>query len=138
MRKIVHSRLLCAIFILLMLVQGIYCEDIHADSSFSHVSDSFHAASLQAANHVADTHIFYEKSSMSLLSEFVLTRQSVRPFTVLRIGLCLSAALLLVSILLLYLSFKNSCLRTDAYKNQYSYRTLDYIHKNDGKKSHIA
>lgn len=138
MQKIVHSRLLCTLLMLSMLVLGIFCGDIHTDSSFSHVSDSFDTASLQAASHVADVHIFYEKSSMSLIQEFVLSRQSARSFTVLRIGLYMSAALLLVSILLLYLTFKNSCLCADAYKNQYSYRTLDYIHKNDGKKSHIA
>ena len=138
MQKIVHSRLLCTLLILSMLVLGLYGGDLHADSSFSHVSDSFGTASLQAAGHMADTHIFYEKNSMSLIQEFVLSRQSVRPFTALLIGLFMSAALLLVSILLLYLSFINSCLCADAYKNQYSYRTLDYIHKNDGKKSHIA
>ncbi|MDE6364235.1 MAG: hypothetical protein K2L86_08235 [Lachnospiraceae bacterium] len=138
MKRIVHSRLLCTILMLSMLVLGIYCEDIHANSSFLHVSDSFNAASLQAADHVADTHIFYENSSLSLIQEFVLSRQSARPFTALRISLYLIFALLLVNTDLLYLSFKNSCLCTDAYKNQYRYRTLDYIHKNDGKKSHIA
>lgn len=138
MKRIVHSRLLCTILMLFMLVLGIYCEDIHTNSSFSHVFDPFNAVSMQAADHVADTHIFYEKSSMNLIQEYVLSRQSARPFAALRISLYLIFALLLVNTDLLSLSFKNSCLCTDAHKNQYCCRTLDYIHKNDGKKSHIA
>lgn len=119
-----------------MLVLGIYSEEIHINSSFWHVSDTFAAASLQAADHVADTHIFHDKSSINFVEEFVLMRQSARTSTVLRISQCMIYALLLLSVFLLYLSFKNSCLRTDAYQNQYNCRTLDYIHRNDGKKSH--
>lgn len=136
MKKIVHSRFLCIALILSILVLGIYCEEIYINSSFLHVSDTFTAASLQAADHVADTHLFYDKNSINFMEEFVLMRQSAHASTVLRVSQCMICALLLLSIFLLYLSFKNFCLCTDAHQNQYNRRTLDYIHQNDGKKSH--
>lgn len=135
MKKFVHSRFLCIAFILSILVLGIYCEEIHTNSSFLHVSNTS-AASLQAAGHVADTHIFYDKNSANFMEEFVLIRQSARTSIVLRISQCIIYALLLLSVFLLYLFFKNSYLCTDIYQNQYNHRTLDYIHRNDGKKSH--
>ena len=138
MKKFVHSQFLCIALILSILVLGIYCEEIHTNSSFLHVSDTVPAASLQSADHVADTHIFYDKSSINFMEEFVLMRQSARTSTVLRISQCIIYALLLLSVFLFYLSFKNSCLYTDAHQNQYNCRTLNYIHRNDGKKSHNA
>lgn len=138
MRKNVHSRLLCILLMASMLVLGIYCEDIHNDSSFSRVFDEPYTASLQAADHIADTHVYLGKGSLSLIEEFVLTRQSARTSIVLRISQCTLAALLVISAYLLFLSFRNSNLRTDGYHNQYSRRTLEYIHHIDGKKSHIA
>lgn len=136
MKKIVHNKFLCIALILSILVLGIYCEEIHTNSSFLHVSDTFTAASLQGADHVADTHLFYDKNFINFMEEFVVMRQSARASTILRISQCLIYALLLLSVFLLYLSFKNFCLCTDAYQNQYNHRTLDYIHRNDGKKSH--
>lgn len=65
--------------IISMLVLGIYCEDIHDDSSFSRVSDQYRAVSLQSADHLADTHAYYEKGAFRLIEEYVLTRQTVRP-----------------------------------------------------------
>ncbi len=137
MRKVVHSKFLCIILILSLLVLGISCEEICKDSSFSHVSD-LSGSTLQASSHVADTHIFYDKGSIRFIEEFVLMRQSACPSTVLRISQCIIYALLLLSVFLLYLFFKNSYLCTDTHQNQYNCRTLNYIHNNDGKKSHIS
>ncbi len=109
MKKTVHSRLLCILIMVSMLVLGIYCEDIHSDSSFSSVFDDSHTAFLQAADHIADTHIQY----MILF-------------------------LLMTSVYLLSISIQNSDLFTGGYRNQYSRRTLEYIHRNDGKKSHTC
>lgn len=138
MRKTVHSRLLCIFLMLSMLVLGIYCEDIHEDSSFFRASDNTYTASLQAADPIADTHIYHEKSSMRLIEEFVLARQSARSSTVLRISQYMVAFLLMTSVYLLSISIQNSDLCTDGYHNQYNRRTLEYMHHNDGKKSHIA
>lgn len=136
MKKIVHSRLLCISLMISMLVLGIYCEDIHNDSSFLRVSDDISSASLQAADHLADTYIYCEKLSLNLIEEFVLTRQSVRTFTIMRMILCALTALYMISAYLLLLSFRNSERCADGFDNQYNRRTLEYIHHNDGKKSH--
>lgn len=138
MKKTVHSRLLCILLMVSMLVLGIYCENIHNGSSFSRVFDGPYAASLQAADHIADTHIYLGKGSLSLIEEFVLTRQTARTSTALRISQCMLSALLIISAYLLSLSFRNFNLCTNGYRNQYNRRTLEYIHHNDGKKSHIA
>lgn len=136
MRRSIHSKLLCIFLMISMLVLGIYCENNHNDSSFSHVFGEPYTASLQAADHIADTHVYNERSSLSLIEEFVLTRQSVRTSTSLRISQCMISALLMISAYLLSLSFRNSDLYTDGYNNQYNRRTLEYMHHNDGKKSH--
>ncbi|MDE5699803.1 MAG: hypothetical protein K2I96_20765 [Lachnospiraceae bacterium] len=138
MRKIVHSRLLCVLLMVSMLVLGIYCEDIHNDSSFSRVFDEPYAASLQAADHIADTHIYLGKGSLSLIEDFVPARQSARTSIALRISQCMIFALLIIGAYLLSLSFRNSNLCMDGYGNLYNRRTLEYIHHNDGKKSHIS
>ncbi len=138
MKKSVHSRRICILLIASMLVLGIYCEDIHNNSSFSRVFGGSCTVSLQAAGYLADTHIYYEKSSLRLIEEFVLTRQSVRTSTALRINLYMLTALLLISAYLLSLSFRNSNLHTDGYHNQYNRRTLEYIHHHDGKKFHLS
>lgn len=139
MRKNVHSRLLCTILILSMLVLGIYCEDIRRDSSFSYVSGEITSASLQSTDPIADTHVFFEKNSLNLIEEFLLMRQSGRTFASPRISQWVCSVLLLIGVYLLSLSlsFRNSALCTDRFDNQYDRRTLEYIHQNDGKKSHI-
>ncbi len=137
MRKTVHSSVICILLTLSMLVLGIYCADIHGDSSFSRASYETCTASLQAADNLADTHIYYAKNSMRLMEEFVLARQSARGCTVVRLSQCLLAALFMAGVYLLYLSFRNSALCVVGHDNQYGSRTLDYIHHIDGKKSHI-
>lgn len=138
MRKSVHSRFLCIFLMVSMLVLGIYCEDIHRDSSFSYVSGEFDSASLQSADHIADTQFYCEKGSLCPLGEFVYIRQSVRTLAGFRIHPYVFPALLMSCAYLLSLSFRHVNLRTDGYQNQYNRRTLEYIHHNDGKKSHIA
>ncbi len=93
MKKIVHSRLLCILIMVSMLVLGIYCENIRTDSSFSGSDGKIGTVSLIAALFMADAY-------------------------------------------LLFLSIQNSALCIAGYGNQYNRRTLDYIHHNDGKKSH--
>lgn len=136
MRTTVHSRPLCILMIISMLVLGIYCEDIHDDSSFSRVFDQYRAVSLQSADHLADTHAYYEKGAFRLIEEYVLTRQSARTPAGVRIQQNMLAALLMICAYLLSLSFRNVNLCIDGYPNQYNRRTLEYIHRDDGKKSH--
>ena len=131
MKKTVHSRLLCILIMVSMLVPGIY-------SSFSSVFDDSHTSFLQAADHIADTHIYHEESSLRLIETFVLTRQSARTSTILRISQYMILFLLMTSVYLLSISIQNSDLFTGGYRNQYSRRTLEYIHRNDGKKSHTC
>lgn len=93
---------------------------------------------MQAADHIADTHIYHEESSLRLIETFVLTRQSARTSTILRISQYMILFLLMTSVYLLSISIQNSDLFTGGYHNQYSRRTLEYIHRNDGKKSHTC
>lgn len=136
MRKIVHSRLLCILIMVSVLVLGTYCEDVHSDSSFSRAADTISTFSLQAANNLADIHIYCEKSPLRLIEEFIFSRQTAHDTAVIRFSQCLIAVLLMVGAYLLSLSFQYSALCIAGYDNQYSRRTLDYIHHHDGKKSH--
>lgn len=137
MRKIVHSKVLCILILASVLALGIYCEDIHMDSSFSNAAVKTSTVSLQAMGTLADIHIYCEKSPLRLIEEFVLSRQSARAAVVIRFSQCLIAALFMDSAYLLSLSCQRSALCSAGYGNQYSCRTLDYIHHNDGKKSHM-
>jgi len=120
-----------------MLVLGIYCEDIRNDSSFWYVSGEFCSVSLQSADHIADTHIYSEKSSFNLIEELILLRQSIRTFVGFRIYQCMLSALLMIIAYLSSFFFRNSDLCMNGSNNQYARRTLEYIHHNDGKKSPI-
>lgn len=137
MRKIVHSRLLCILLMISMFVLGIYCEEVHMNSSFSCADGKISTASLQAASSFADISIYCGKSSQRLIEEVVLSRQSGHVPVMTRLSQCLIAVLFMAGMYLLSLSFRNSVLCTDGYQNQYNRRTLEYIHHNDGKKSHI-
>ena len=136
MRNNVHSKMLCILIMISMLVLGIYCEDIRNNSLFLYASDEFCNTSLQSADHITDTHVYYEKGSFSLIEEFMLIRQSARTLASFRIHQCALSALLMISAYLLSLFFRQSVLCSDGFENQYSRRTLEYIHHNDGKKSH--
>lgn len=137
MKKTVHSRLLCILLMISMLVLGIYCEDVHTDSSFSCADTTTGTVSLQTADKLADINIYCPKSPLRLIEELVLSRQPGHALAVIRLGQCLIAALFLAGLYLLFLSIQNAALCTAGTDNQYSRRTLDYIHQNDGKKSHI-
>lgn len=136
MRKIVHSRLLCIFIMVSMLVLGIYCEEIHSDSSFSCAAKTISTSSLQAADNLSDIHIYCETSPLRLIEELIFSRQTARAAAAVRFSQCLIAALFMVGAYLLSLSFQHSALCIAGYDNQYNRRTLDYIHHNDGKKSH--
>lgn len=133
MKRMIHSRLLCILLTISMLVLGMCCDnlDIRTDSSFLYAG----AASLQSADSVLDTHVYYEKSSLSLIEEFMFVRQSPRGTSNFRISQVLVAALLLIGTYLFTLSLRTSFLCTDADCNQYCHRTLEYIHHKDGKKA---
>lgn len=135
MKRMVHSRLLCILLTILMLVLGMYCDDLRTDSSFLHACTASNSASLQATDSALDTHVYYEKSSLSLIENFMFVRQSSRSTTGLRISQLLVAALLLIGTYLITLSLRTSFLFTDANCNQYRQRTLEYIHHKDGKKA---
>lgn len=135
MKRMVHNRLLCILLTISMLVLGIYCDDIRNDSSFLYACTASDSTSLQAADSVLDTHIYYEKSSLSLIENFMFVRQSSHGTAYLRINHLLIAALFLIGTYLITLSLRISFLCTDATSNQYRQRTLEYIHHKDGKKA---
>lgn len=135
MKRMVHNRLICILLTISMLVLGMYCDDIRTDSSFLHACTTSETASLQAADSALDTHVYYEKSSLSLIENFMFVRQSSRGTAGLRISQLLIAALLLIGAYLITLSLRTSFLCTDATSNQYRQRTLEYIHHKDGKKA---
>ena len=135
MKRLVHNRLICILLTISMLVLGMYCDDIRTDSSFLYACPASSSASLQATDSVLDTHVYYEKSSLSLIENFMFVRQSSRGTTGLRISQLLVAALLLIGTYLITLSLRTSFLYTDATSNQYRQRTLEYIHHKDGKKA---
>lgn len=120
-----------------VLILGIYCEDIHTDSSFSHTAGNVSTVYLCTAGNLADIHIYCGKGSQRLIEEFILSRQTARTAVVIRLSQCLITALLMTGAYLLSLFFQNAALCIAGYDNQYNRRTLDYIHHNDGKKSHI-
>ena len=135
MKRLVHNRLICILLTISMLVLGMYCDDIRTDSSFLHACTAPDSASLQAADGIFDPHVYYEKSSLSLIENFMFVRQSSHGTAGLRISQLLIAALLLIGAYLITLSLRTSFLCTDAHSNQYCQRTLEYIHHKDGKKA---
>lgn len=134
MKQMVHSRFLCMITIISILVLGIYCEDIHTDSSFSY-SEEMGSAFLQPVRSVSDTDNYCERNSLSVIENFVIFQQSVRNLSFHRLCQLFTLVLLVIGTYQFLFSFRNSFLHTDAYANQYQHRTLEYIHHNDGKKA---
>lgn len=135
MKHTVHSRFFCILLTVSMLVLGIFCGEPHTNSSFSYASDKADTAVLQSVSSALDTHIFYEKNSLKLIENFLLSRPSVRTASGIKISQLLITALFFTATYLFLLSLRNSFLCTDASDNQYRQRTLNYIHQNDGKKS---
>lgn len=135
MRKIVHNKIFCILLLVSILMLGIYCEDIHTDSSFSYVSGEISSASLQPVHNVSNTDSYCEKNSLGSLETFISIQQSRCNPSVSKLGHLLILALLIVGTYRLSFSFRNSFLHTDAFTNRYQQRTLKYIHHIDGKKA---
>lgn len=138
MKKRLRNKPLCILIMISILVLGIYCEDLHSDLSFSYAFGGFHSASLQSTDHISGAQVYCERDSFRLLEESVLIRQSIRTLAGVRIHPCILTALFLIYAYLLSLSVRIFHLCIEGYPNQYDRRTLEYIHHNDGKKSHIC
>jgi hypothetical protein len=119
-----------------MLMVGMCCDNVGADSYFSCAANDIHASVLTKVTSELETRAYIEKSSTELLESTVAAKQVVR--TVLgssRINHVIIISLLLISIYLLSLYFSTSFLLKSACLNQYGQRTLEYIHHKDGKKA---
>ena len=137
MKKTIHSRIVDILLLITLLVSGIFCTDTYKNPSFLHVSSEADAVSLQPLSSSLNTHFFYERNTLNLMENFVLTRQSSRTPISLKVFSLLLYTLLIVQTYQLLRSLRNSFLYADAYNNQYHQRTLLYIHQNDGKKSNF-
>lgn len=137
MRSRIHTKLFCIILIISMLnvsmiTLGQSCGESLPDSSFSYDADS-HAAVMRASNGIFNSHIYDEGNRLTGLGEFTLARQNPRTVTVMRLNpvlimLFLTGAFGLTAIFFTILSLHG------LYRNQYRLRTLQYIHRKDGKK----
>ncbi len=135
MKKLVHSRLFCVLLMISILALGIYCEDIHTNSFFSHTSAETDTASLLPVRSVSDTDGYCEKHASNTLEHFISAQQAARNLSVSRLSKLFILMLFLVTTFQLSLAFRNSFLYTRAFANRYHQRTLEYIHHNDGKKA---
>lgn len=138
MKSRIHTKLYCIILIVSVLIlsmstMGMYCKESLPSSPFSSAATPHSAAILRTSNGGINSHIYHEENKLTGLGEFTLARQNPRTVTVMRLNpllviLFLTGAFGLVAIFFTILSLNGSC------RNQYRLRTLQYIHRKDGKK----
>ncbi len=133
MKSFRHSKIVCIILAISMLLLGMYCgEPLPASSSLCGENAPV-SSILRASDGQLNSHIYKEENRLTGLGEFMLARQTPRTLTVIRLNplfmmLFLTGALGLISIFFTILFLQGLC------KNQYRLRTLQYIHHKDGKK----
>ena len=116
-----------------MLLLGMYCgEPLPASSSLCGANAPV-SSILRASDGQLNSHIYKEENRLTGLGEFTLARQTPRTVTIMRLNplfmmLLFTGAFGLIAIFFTILSLGNSC------RNQYRLRTLQYIHRKDGKK----
>lgn len=137
MRSRMHTKLFCIVLIISMLnlTLGMYCGEPLPASSFSYAANAQAAAVMCAPNGTFNSHIYHEENKLTGLGEFTLARQNPRTVTIMRLNplivlLFLAGASGVIAIFFIILSLQGSC------RNQYRLRTLQYIHRKDGKKHH--
>ena len=116
-----------------MLLLGMYCgETLPASSSLCDANAPV-SSILRASDGQLNSHIYKEENRLTGLGEFTLARQTPRTVTIMRLNpllmmLLFTGAFGLIAIFFTILSLGSSC------RNQYRLRTLQYIHRKDGKK----
>ena len=138
MKNRIHTKLFCIVLLVSMLnlsmfTSGMHCGEPLPSSSFSCAAETRAAAVMRASDGVFNSHIYHEENRLTGLGEFTLARQNPRTVTVMRLNpllimLFLTGAFTLIAIFFTILSLQGSC------RNQYRLRTLQYIHRKDGKK----
>ena len=133
MKRFMHSKTVCIILAISMLLLGMYCGDPLPASSSLCGTNAPVSSILRASDGQLNSHIYKEENRLTGLGEFMLARQNPRTMTVIRLNpllmmLFLTGALGLIAIFFTILFLQGSC------KNQYRLRTLQYIHHKDGKK----
>ena len=135
MRSRIHTKLFCIVLIVSMLALGMYCGEPLPSSPFLHAADTPAASNTCMSDGVFNAHIYHEENRLSGLSEFTLAKSNPRTMTVLRLNPLLMLLFFggifgLIAIFFTILSLHGLC------KNQYRLRTLQYIHRKDGKKQY--
>lgn len=134
MKGKIQIKLFCIVLIVSMLTLGMYCKEEPLPSSpFSNTAASPAASIMRMTGGVLNAHIYHEENRLSGLGEFTLARSNPRGATILRLNPLLlllfwGGAFTLTAIFFTTLSLNG------LYKNRYRVRTLQYIHRKDGKK----
>lgn len=133
MKNFIHSKIVCMILAISMLILGMYCGESLPTSSSLCGENAPVSSILRASDGQLNSHIYKEENRLTGLGEFMLARQNPRTVTVIRLNplfmmLFLTGALGLIAIFFTILFLQGSC------QNQYRLRTLQYIHHKDGKK----
>ena len=132
MKSSIHTKLFCILLIASMLALGMYCGEPLPSSPFSCAADS-HTATLCVSDGVFNSHIYHEENRLTGLGEFTLARQTPRTVTVMRLN-PLSIMLFLTGAFTLFAIFFTIFSLQGSRQNQCRLRTLQYIHRKDGKK----
>jgi len=133
MKSLMHSKTVCILLAISMLLLGMYCGESLPSSSSLRATNAPASSILRAPDGQLNSHIYKEENKLTELGEFTLARQNPRTATVIRLNplaimLFWTGALSLAAVFFTILSLRVSC------RNQYRLRTLQYIHRKDGKK----
>lgn len=133
MKSLMHTKTVCIILAISILLLGMHCGEPLPNSSFLYATNAPTASILRASDGQLNSHIYKEENRLTGLGEFTLARQTPRTVTIMRLNpllmmLFLNGAFGLIAIFFTILFLQSSC------KNQYRLRTLQYIHRKDGKK----
>lgn len=133
MKSLRYSKTVCIILAISMLLLGMYCGEALPSSSSLYTTDIHTSSILRASDGQLNSHIYKEENRLTGLGEFTLARQTPRTVTIMRLNpllmmLLFTGAFGLIAIFFTILSLGSSC------RNQYRLRTLQYIHRKDGKK----
>ena len=143
MKSRIHTKLFCIVLLISLLnlsmfnvsmfTSGLHCGEPLPSSSFSCAAETRAAAVMHASDGVFNSHIYHEENRLTGLGEFTLARQTPRTVTVMRLN-PLSIMLFLTGAFTLFAIFFTIFSLQGSRQNQCRLRTLQYIHRKDGKK----
>jgi hypothetical protein len=140
MGKNVWSRLGAIVLILCVVIAGINYEETSVDSLFSYiqaynVQNSGISVITKITNEL-ENRFYLEETSAQLMEDMGVIRQSGgNGFDSLKLRQIVLISMLLIVLCLLTFYSHISNWRASICHNQYSHRTIKYIHLSDGKKS---